>query len=106
MNQPAPDALLRAYATLEALGANAPRERTMILGSTVRRYNDALDRLGESLGKDFSEFRVPPQDMHASLSGDETETLSDHYRERVDAALNYIRLLMPGDAPRKLGFVT
>ncbi|MDP9358904.1 MAG: hypothetical protein M3R02_27225 [Chloroflexota bacterium] len=108
------DELFRAYSTLTALHSRLPER--YIEERWAVEYNTALARVGNNIGRDLSEFAVPDDYFYREVSsynqgtgetryrGEGRMVKADLFRARFDAALNYLKLLMPEEAVRKIGF--
>lgn len=107
------DEVRRAYSSLEALWGQLPKRD--MKERWADEYNEALTRIGNALGIDLSEYLVPDEYRFwvvASISGTGEKTyrgdqrLVDEalFRAKFQAALNYLRLLMPEEDVKRIGF--
>ncbi len=107
------DELLRAYATLTSLRSQLPDR--YIKERWSMEYNQALIRVGDALGIDLSEFEVPDEYLSWEISsisgsgrvthrGDQRKVDVQLFRAKFDAVLNYLKLLMPAEDARRMGF--
>lgn len=107
------DQLLRAYSTLVSLRDGVPVRRD-VHEKWVHQYNETIERLGDTLDLDLSEFLVPPAELQRSIVGYDPDTGGKTYREglwcersvlmqRINSVLTYFTGLQTGQETR-IGF--
>ena len=99
------DALIRAFATLAGFRDRIPEP--YVYDYFVRDYNAAIDQAASSSGLNLDQFKIDDRDLKPMYSNDPSSgrfVQPQFFGAKLDAVLNYLKALLPEDAPRKMGF--
>ena len=94
------DELSRAYGSLAAFAHSVPAES--VPKQWADDFNSLLIRIGSQIERDLSEFKVTDEDLFHYRDG--YSVRHGRMAFRLNAALNYINLLMPEVPMRRMGF--